>query len=301
MPMNFTPEIRFPPTEAAAYDHLLNVAYNGDTLKQRMVGKVRHHLGLQQRPAMSIDEFSRIAQATVGRKVNLKDADGLWQYESGGEVWYFPIASERLLPWAFQVVIGPQICLGAKYQLPGFVDVEQGDTVIDCGAFVGAFSRAAVTAGARVIAVEPSRTNRECLTRNVAGVDVTVRPVGLGADSGRRAFQESSTCVDSSFSGHIDQGTVCAEYDVEVVTLSQLCRALDVRPTFAKIEAEGWELAILRGMGDIRPDKIAIDGSPEGGCDHRSLLRSTLAEFGYEVRADRNMIYGRLNVRKPGA
>ncbi|MBO0885548.1 MAG: FkbM family methyltransferase [Mycobacterium sp.] len=294
MPMNFTPEIRFPPKEAAAYDHLLKVAYNWDTLKGRLVSRVRRRLGLPLRPAMSLDEFSQIAQSTIGRGVNLSEVDGLWQYQSGSDAWYFPIAQERLLQWAFQVAIGPEICMGAKYQLPGFVEVEPGDTVLDCGAFVGAFSRAAVKAGARVIAVEPSRTNRRCLTRNVERRDVTVHSVGLAAESGSARFQESSTCVDSSFSGHIDEGSVTAEYDVEIITLAQMCRDLDIQPTFAKIEAEGWELAILRGMGDVRPVKIAIDGSPEGGSDDRPRLCSTLAEFGYDVRTDRNMFYGRL-------
>jgi hypothetical protein len=54
------------------------------------------------------------------------------------------------------------------------------------------------------------------------------------------------------------------------------------------------ESAILRGMGDIRPAKVAVDASPEGGSnDHAEIVRR-LEDLGYTVRSDLNMVYARL-------
>jgi FkbM family methyltransferase len=48
-------------------------------------------------------------------------------------------------------------------------EVRPGDVVLDCGAHVGAFTREALSSGAKlVVAIEPATENLECLRRNFA-------------------------------------------------------------------------------------------------------------------------------------
>jgi FkbM family methyltransferase len=62
--------------------------------------------------------------------------------------------------------------------------VQPGDVVLDCGAGVGVYTRAALARGARlVVAIEPLPENVECLRRNfageVAGGKVVIYPKGV--------------------------------------------------------------------------------------------------------------------------
>jgi hypothetical protein len=117
--------------------------------------------------------------------------------------------------------------------------------------------------------------------------------VGLGPENQEALFRESSTGVDSTF-GKMDEGIPTATYTVEIVTIDELCNRAGIRPTFLKVEAEGMESAILAGMKEIRPAKVAVDAGPEGGSDDRAAIASRLKSFGYTIRTDLNMIYGRL-------
>jgi len=48
--------------------------------------------------------------------------------------------------------------------------VQPGDTVLDCGAYVGTTARQALARGARlIVAIEPTPESVECLRRNLAG------------------------------------------------------------------------------------------------------------------------------------
>lgn len=60
------------------------------------------------------------------------------------------------------------MCLMAEQEPDEHGSVRPGDTVIDCGANVGSFACRALSSGAaRLIAVEPSPENTECLRRNL--------------------------------------------------------------------------------------------------------------------------------------
>jgi hypothetical protein len=80
---------------------------------------------------------------------------------------------------------------------------------------------------------------------------------------------------------------------VEVVTVDELCRRVGVQPSFLKVEAEGLEEEIIAGMEHLRPRKIAVDASPEGGADAREAIVARLQVLGYVVSSDSNMVYGR--------
>ena len=71
-----------------------------------------------------------------------------------------------------------------RIYMAGSVNVNAGDTVLDCGANVGVFTRVALAAGAKqVVAIEPAPDNVACLRRNfaseIAAGRVIVYPKGV--------------------------------------------------------------------------------------------------------------------------
>jgi FkbM family methyltransferase len=247
---------------------------------------------LRRPPVISVSEFCRVAEDLTGQPLTCQVDKDFLRWAHGRDTWAYPASTEKMIFFGFLTAVDPARWLGAKYTLPGFVEIEMGDLVIDCGSFVGGFTRAALRAGASVIAVEPSRVNRRCLEENLKGCQVDIRPVGLGPVRGKATFRESSTGVDSTF-GRLDEGIPTGAYPVDIVTVDELCRSAGTCPALLKVEAEGMEDKILSGMAEFRPAKVAVDASPEGGSDNRATIARRLRYLGYTVRTDLNMIYGR--------
>jgi len=133
--------------------------------------------------------------------------------------------------------------------------VKEGMTVVDVGANVGYYTLLAarlVGRSGRVVAFEPSPDNFALLKRNVEanGYDnVVLVPKAVSDDSGtaRLRLDRSSSGGHSlsDFRGGAD--TV----EVETISLDEYFAGHDDRIDLLKVDAEGAEMAIFRGMQDV--------------------------------------------------
>jgi len=185
--------------------------------------------------------------------------------------------------------------LAHKYALPGFVEVEQGDLVVDCGAYVGGFSLSAVKKARAVHLFEPDLANFRCIARNCQGAaNVRLNQAGLYDRDDDMLLNISASSVEHSFLAP-DDGQVVRKQSVRVERLDTYCRrngidALD----FLKIEAEGVELEVFAGLGELGVRKLAIDVSPErDGESPAPEFAERLAARGYQIQQRGYVLFAR--------
>ncbi len=125
--------------------------------------------------------------------------------------------------------------------------VESGGLCFDVGAHSGEKTEAMLKAGMRVVAFEPQP---QC----VAELQARCRPYrenlrvcqgGVGAVSGEATFFVSNNSVMSSF--HPDWGDASSSVRVPIMTLDHAIARYGA-PDFCKIDVEGWEFEVLKGL-----------------------------------------------------
>jgi FkbM family methyltransferase len=136
--------------------------------------------------------------------------------------------------------------------------VSPGDLVFDIGANVGDRAAVFVSLGARVVAVEPSEDCASKLSRRFRDKHgVCVLPTGLAAEEGIQELYVSSLHPLSSMSPEFIEATrrsgrfALVEWpvvrSVPVTTLDRLIEQHG-KPAFCKIDVEGYEAEVLRGL-----------------------------------------------------
>ena len=109
--------------------------------------------------------WSHPGVAASVEKVEEKQVEGQdWElFRTGLGKFWIPAPGDGLLSFLIWEMTIQQV-----YE-SGDVAIRPGDTVVDCGAHVGVFTRYALTRGARkVIAIEPEPTNIACFESNFA-------------------------------------------------------------------------------------------------------------------------------------
>jgi FkbM family methyltransferase len=175
-----------------------------------------------------------------------------------------------------------------QYCLPGFVEVEWDDIVVDCGAFVGGFALGAAKRASQVHLFEPVHEHFVCAQRNVNGVQNVVaneaglHPLAAGAarDARRRAGKGGT-----------------AAHKVQVTSLGDYLAEKGIaKLDFMKISAGGAEQDVLNGFGDVRPRKLAIDvGGKVHGQSSPDVVANRVMAMGYDVRVRGDVIFAKLN------
>lgn len=126
------------------------------------------------------------------------------------------------------------------------------DLCFDVGANIGAKSEAMLQAGARVISFEPNplvipELRARC--SHHANWSLVETALGSGAAIATLFARESS---GQSTLTQGWEGKTIAEYHVPVVTLDSAIQCFGP-PAFCKIDVEGWELEVLKGLTDNIP------------------------------------------------
>ncbi|GAB3641925.1 FkbM family methyltransferase [Spirosoma arcticum] len=132
--------------------------------------------------------------------------------------------------------------------------IKPGDLCFDVGANIGNRTAIFLNLNAKVVAVEPQPTCVQTLTRRFSN-QIKIVPKGLGSEEGQLPIHIGSNSTLSSFSEEwIDNvQDRFANYKwtetlmVPITTLDQLIATYGV-PAFCKIDVEGFELQVLRGL-----------------------------------------------------
>ena len=179
--------------------------------------------------------------------------------------------------------------------------VQPGMTVLDVGANQGVFtvllSRLVGPEG-KVHAFEPDPVLFAALTENCRRngcVNVTLHPVALGV------VPSDDACLHRSLFNSGDNrlsGPLTGAVGAGVGVSGRVARLGDVLPPdttvdFAKVDVQGWEMEVFRGMEEMlvagNPRQIFFEYWPEGlrraGTDPAELLRY-LEACGYAVRPE---------------
>ena len=173
---------------------------------------------------------------------------------------------------------------------PNGDEIQPYYTVVDIGAYIGAFSILAATSakGVRVVSYEPSPKSFESLVRNVRlnGLD-NVEPLLLavaGRAETRKLFVTEGG-EGSSLIGPVSSSCCQPTEDVDCTTLTEVIRYVG-ECDLLKINCEGAEYEILlntseESLGQVR--RMVVDCHQIRGYDV-SDVKNHLEKAGFEVR-----------------
>jgi FkbM family methyltransferase len=169
-------------------------------------------------------------------------------------------------------------------------EIQPYSTVVDIGAYIGAFSVLAATSaqGVRVVSYEPSPQSFESLVRNVGlnGLD-NVEPLLLavaGSAEKRKLFITEGG-EGSSLIGPVSSSCSQPAEDVDCTTLTEVIRHVG-KCDLLKMNCEGAEYEILlntpeESLGQVT--RMVVDCHQVSGYDVNDL-KNHLEKAGFEVR-----------------
>lgn len=172
-----------------------------------------------------------------------------------------------------------------------------GDLCFDIGAHLGNRSAAMLSAGARVVALEPQPAFLKFLQKFFASDRMTVLGLGVGATTGCLTLNVSSrhptvTTFSREWIASVENtpGFRSVEWDetlnVEVTTLDRLIDQYG-EPQFCKIDVEGMEAEILFGLNRPLP-LLAFEYVPAA----LSVARACVARLEELARYRYNLVTG---------
>lgn len=137
--------------------------------------------------------------------------------------------------------------------------LKNGDVFIDVGAHIGFYSTLSsklVGNNGKVYSFEPTPRTFEILQKNCDGLDnVELFNFALSDKNDLLSFFDYGPGYSAYNSGHINGAAMIDKKDkkikVKTTTLNYLILQKKIKPTFIKLDAEGFEYNILKGMNSI--------------------------------------------------
>ncbi len=234
-------------------------------------------------------DAERIARAS--RVVRREPALTLWATPLG-EYW-IPSSDDKVLPI---------LLAQSNRRIYGDRDwgVRPGDIVLDCGAYVGTYTRLALSSGAKlVVAIEPSPESVECLRRNLAketaGGKVIIYPKGIwDCETTLTLFANLANTAGNSFVGNSAGQELPG---IPVTTIEKLVRELKLpRVDFIKADVKGSTERLLRGgSAVIARDRPRIALSTEEAIDDARAIAALAKKIqpAYEMKCGPCLLDGR--------
>jgi FkbM family methyltransferase len=132
--------------------------------------------------------------------------------------------------------------------------IKPGDLVFDIGANIGKFTKLFLKLNAKIICVEPQRDLADDLVEKFKKNDsVFVINNGIGSYKTKSMFYICEDNTKSSFikdwnkKSHENIFKIKSSYEIDIITLDDLIERFGT-PTFCKIDVEGFELEVLKGL-----------------------------------------------------
>jgi FkbM family methyltransferase len=178
--------------------------------------------------------------------------------------------------------------------------VGAGDLCFDVGANIGQRTRVFVELGARVVSVEPQPACAEQIRTSFRGRPVVVEQVAVGSSEGSAQLNIASLSSVSTMSSQwIDRARSTGRFGaigwrepitVPLTTLDGLIERHGL-PRFVKIDVEGYELEVIRGLTRTVPalsfEFIAEDLEAVARCAaHLSSLGPAVFSFALADHAE---------------
>lgn len=229
----------------------------------------------------------------VVRDINLRE-DGLWELTLENQSYLFPSIDNnahnlkrgtlaKILIYGFDS--DPMV---SRYENQE-VKIEDGDVVVDVGGYIGMFAAYARSKGAeKVYTIEPTPAAYRSLEYNTKG-DSEIQPYQLGvwSENGTMTLEESSDPTDNRIA--TGDGVEVDTKTIERFTSENDIDSID----FLKLDVEGLELQVLKGIVNTTVQKIGVDAG-EGGAKNPAEIYEFLEQAGYSVWRKGHIIYAKL-------
>lgn len=250
-----------------------------DIARMALVGKTYQCSFSQAMASIDLanDRHSRTNAIRASAQLIRSDGDySLWRTKHG-EFWIPERNAETL---AYNLAEQEQEVYGT-----GSIAVQPGDVVLDGGANIGVFTRAALTAGARtVVAIEPAPENVESLRRNFAkeieSGRVVIQPVGIWDHPGELPLRvDAGNSARNSFI--LTFGPAARVVNVPLVTIDSIVANLGLASVnFIKLDIEGAEKKAIAGgqktINRFRPRlAVAMEHLPDDPVAIPAVMAST--------------------------
>lgn len=235
----------------------------------------------------ALQRFYKIEKTMkAASKMLVADPEGFEQWDTPmGTFWIQADAMER--SWLFKV-----LAEHSQEESDGPSSrIAEGDVVLDCGAHVGVFTRAALQRGARlVVSIELSPKSIICLRRNfeseIAAGSVIVYPKGVWNEETELLLHTGEGSAGDNLFGKDHSNETIA---VPLTTIDRIVSELKLdRVDYIKMDIEGAEAEAIEGAQDtiraFRP-RLALAGyhKADDAVVLPRLIRNIIPEYWLQI------------------